>query len=119
MSRSDSPRTQPDGVRNPPPAGAGPANAGRHQEAESAVSLTPLASLRAGASGHVVRVTRDLTHRAERLAALGVTPGAKVRVLQTFPGIIFQCDETELAIERAVARAILIAVEDDGTREAV
>jgi Fe2+ transport system protein FeoA len=119
MSRSDPSRTQSDGVRHPATAGAGPTSAGRHQDAEPAVSLTPLASLRAGASGRVVRVTRDLMHRAERLAALGVTPGAKVRVLQTFPGIIFQCDETELAIERAVARAILIAVEDGGRREAL
>ena len=79
--------------------------------------LTSLAMLRPGARGHIVRVTRDLMHRAERLAALGVTPGARVHVLQTFPGIIFECDETELAIERAVARSILIAVNDSETRE--
>jgi Fe2+ transport system protein FeoA len=54
---------------------------------------------------------RDLTARAERLAALGVSPGASVRVLQTFPGIVFECDQTELAIERAVARSILVVVE--------
>jgi Fe2+ transport system protein FeoA len=51
---------------------------------------------------------RDLTGRAERLAALGVTPGAAIRVLQTFPGIVFECDQTEMAVERAVARSILI-----------
>lgn len=80
---------------------------------DSAIAmLTPLATLRPGTIGRVVRVTRDLRHRAERLAALGVTPGARVRVLQTFPGIIFECDETELAIERAVARSILIEVDD-------
>lgn len=54
------------------------------------------------------RITRDLTGRAERLAALGVTPGAPIRVLQTFPGIVFECDQTEVAVERTVARAILI-----------
>lgn len=87
----------------------------RHSDAD----LKPLTALSPGTSGTIVRVTRDLTHRAERLAALGVTPGASVRVLQTFPGIIFECDETELAVERAVARSILIAVEDGGTREAI
>jgi Fe2+ transport system protein FeoA len=50
--------------------------------------------------------------RAERLAALGVTPGAKIRVLQTFPGIVFECDQTELAIERLVARAIWVELGD-------
>lgn len=67
-----------------------------------------LAHLAAGTRGHVVRVVRDLTGRAERLAALGVTPGAAIRVLQTFPGIVFECDQTEMAVERSVARAILI-----------
>jgi DtxR family transcriptional regulator, Mn-dependent transcriptional regulator len=68
----------------------------------------PLASLPPGTRGRVVRIVRDLTGRAERLAALGVTPGAAVRVVQTFPGIVFECDQTELAVERAVARSILV-----------
>lgn len=70
--------------------------------------VRPLATLEAGATGVVVRVVRDRTGRADRLAALGVTPGARVRVLQTFPGIVFQCDETEIAVERDVARAVLV-----------
>ena len=60
--------------------------------------VQPLSALSPGDTGTVVRVTRDLTARAERLAALGVTPGAAVAVVQTFPGIVFQCDQTELAI---------------------
>jgi Fe2+ transport system protein FeoA len=40
-----------------------------------------------------------------------VTPGAAVTVLQTFPGIVFECDQTEVAVERAVAWAILIEPE--------
>ena len=69
---------------------------------------TSLAQLRPGARGRIARITRDLTGRAERLAALGVTTGASIHVLQTFPGIVFECDQTEMAVERAVARAILI-----------
>lgn len=68
-----------------------------------------LASMRAGESGVVVEVVVDPNGRAERLAALGVTPGARIRVLQTFPGVVFECDQTELAVERAVARVILVA----------
>lgn len=72
----------------------------------------PLASLPPGARGRVVRVIRDLTGRADRLAALGVTPGASIHVVQTFPGIVFECDQTELAVERAVARSILVNQEE-------
>lgn len=70
----------------------------------------PLASLKPGEAGQIARVIRDLTGRAERLAALGVSAGASIRVLQTFPGIVFECDQTELAVERAVARSILVDV---------
>jgi Fe2+ transport system protein FeoA len=56
-------------------------------------------------------VQLDLTGRGYRLAALGVTAGAAVRVLQTVPVIVLECDQTELAIERTVARAIFVEVE--------
>jgi Fe2+ transport system protein FeoA len=74
--------------------------------------VTPLARLAPGASGRIARIARDLTGRADRLAALGVTAGARVRMLQTFPGIVFECDQTELAVERAVAGAIFVHVEE-------
>ncbi len=73
--------------------------------------MRPLAAMKAGEQGRVVEVLRDPNGRAERLAALGVTPGARVRVLQTFPGIVFECDQTELAVERNVARVIMVDVD--------
>jgi Fe2+ transport system protein FeoA len=75
----------------------------------SASDLRSLAAMNPGETGTIANVLRDPNGRAERLAALGVTPGARVRVLQTFPGIVFECDQTELAVERSVARVILIA----------
>ena len=71
----------------------------------------PLSALEPGARGRIARVTRDLTPRAERLAAMGVSAGAAITVLQTFPGIVFECDQTELAVERAVAASILVEIE--------
>ena len=71
-----------------------------------------LASLGVGERSVVLRVLRDNPARADRLMALGVTPGAHVRLLQRFPGFVFECDQTQLAIEPSVAQAIL--VEDGG-----
>jgi len=71
----------------------------------------PLESLRPGTRGRIAHVARDLTGRAERLAVLGVTPGATVRLLQTFPGIVFECDQTELAVERFVAASIWVELD--------
>jgi len=80
--------------------------------ASSSSHLRSLASLREGARGVIVDVGQ--THsdvRAGRLMALGVTSGARIEVLQTFPGIVFLCDQTELAVERDVAAAIFVREE--------
>ncbi len=75
-----------------------------------------LTSLEVGERGVVLRVLRENAARAERLKALGVTPGARVRLLQRFPGIVFECDQTELAVEPSVARAIMVEGEESANR---
>ena len=68
----------------------------------------PVSSLRVGTRATVIAVLSHVEGRADRLLALGVTPGASLTVLQTSPGIVLLCDQTELAIERSVADAILV-----------
>jgi DtxR family Mn-dependent transcriptional regulator len=70
--------------------------------------LVTLAELVPGERGIVARVAHHVTDRFDRLFALGVTPGAEIRMLQIFPGIVFLCDQTELAVERQVAAAIYV-----------
>jgi Fe2+ transport system protein FeoA len=70
-----------------------------------------LASLPTGTRGTIQRVQTHDRDRVDRLMALGVTAGAPVTVLQTFPGTVFLCDQTELAVERAVADTILVKLE--------
>jgi len=67
-----------------------------------------LSSLAAGECGVVADVQTRRPGLLDRLFALGVTPGAAVVVLQTFPGVVFLCDQTELAVERSLADAILV-----------
>lgn len=68
----------------------------------------PLSSLPEGTRGVIVEVRSADEGRAHRLLALGVTPGAAIIVLQTFPGVVFLCDQTELAVERGVAAAVSV-----------
>jgi Fe2+ transport system protein FeoA len=70
-----------------------------------------LSSLRAGARGVVVGICADRPAGASRLAALGVTAGAHITVLQTFPVLIFECDQTEVAVENAVGHEILVTID--------
>lgn len=67
-----------------------------------------LTGLRPGARGRVHRVLAADQACLDRLTALGVTPGAAVVVLQTFPAFVFSCDQTEVAVEPDVAHAVLI-----------
>jgi Fe2+ transport system protein FeoA len=76
--------------------------------------VQPLSSLAEGASGEVAEVVARASGRADRLLSFGVTPGARITVLQTFPGIVFLCDQTELAVERGVAADVLVRLR--GTR---
>jgi predicted GTPase len=61
--------------------------------------------------GTTVTITSGRALVGAEVCDVGVTSGASIRVLQTFPGIVFECDQTEMAVERAVARAILVDVE--------
>ena len=80
----------------------------RPDAAKGVRQVVALSTLREGMRGVVVAVHAGDNGRTDRLFALGVTPGATVMMLQTFPGIVFLCDQTELAVERAVADAIFI-----------
>jgi Fe2+ transport system protein FeoA len=68
----------------------------------------PLSSLGVGERAVVCGAADASGGRLERLIALGITPGAVVTMLQRFPGVVFLCDQTELAVERGVADAISV-----------
>lgn len=46
--------------------------------------------------------------RIVRLAALGILPGAELRVQQTRPVVLVELDESVLAIEREVASSVWV-----------
>ena len=79
----------------------------------SSRGTTCLSAMSRDARGVIVEVLPTADGRADRLLALGVTPGARVVVLQTFPGIVFQCDQTELAVERGVAQSVIVRSEEN------
>jgi len=46
--------------------------------------------------------------RILKLSSLGITPGNQLKLLQKWPSYVFQCDETEIALETEVARNIYV-----------
>jgi Fe2+ transport system protein FeoA len=74
--------------------------------------LVPLSILPSGASGRIALVTPDVSGRVERLAAMGVSAGAGVLLLQTCPGIVLQCNQQRVALDRRAAAGIVVEVRD-------
>ena len=70
-------------------------------------STRRLAVCRAGDRVIVGSVDGDPA-RINRLAALGILPGAELRVQQTRPVVIVESDETVLALEREIAAAVIV-----------
>jgi DtxR family Mn-dependent transcriptional regulator len=64
--------------------------------------------LSVGESARIAYLSTREHARLTKLSALGITPGAVLKLLQKWPTYVFQCDETEIAIEGKVARNIYV-----------
>lgn len=56
--------------------------------------------------------------RVDRLASVGVLPGVELRLQQTRPVVVVECDETVLALEREIAADIVVVACEDETARA-
>ncbi len=94
------PRTCPHGREIPP----GPCCKDRAHRAAPAV-LT-LDELRSGESGRILYVETSNHARLDKLTTFGMLPGTVVRVHQRQPSLVIIVGETQLAIDREIARNI-------------
>jgi len=61
-----------------------------------------------GEAGRIAYMTTREHARLMKLSALGISPGITLKLLQKRPSFVVQCDETEIALDRDVARNIYI-----------
>jgi DtxR family Mn-dependent transcriptional regulator len=69
--------------------------------------ILPLAELRVGEEGSVRFVSGE-RDGIERLMALGLVPGVKVRLSQRRPSYVVEVGQTSIAIDGALAKAIFV-----------
>ncbi len=67
-----------------------------------------LSDLAIGQSGRITVIAPKFHSRLERLGALGVVPGAEVRLKQKFPSFVIDVGETTLALDRDIAQEIYV-----------
>lgn len=73
-------------------------------------SIRTLRQLRKGQYGYVVRFLGTTPGCIHKMMALGVVPGEKVEVLQTFPTYVLRLGHTQLALDRLLAQAVEVEI---------
>jgi DtxR family transcriptional regulator, Mn-dependent transcriptional regulator len=67
-----------------------------------------LSQLRPGETGVVSCLRAPASAEARRLVALGVLPGVRLRVVQSYPAHVFQLGHAELAVDSRLAGHIRV-----------
>ncbi|GLI39791.1 metal-dependent transcriptional regulator [Geobacter hydrogenophilus] len=70
------------------------------------LGVVPLTELKAGEEGDIAYILTEDDTKMRKLMAMGVLPGNRINLMQTFPSYIFRIGYSEFAIDTALAREI-------------
>lgn len=72
------------------------------------LGVVPLTELKSGEEGEIAYIQTDDSKKMQKLMAMGVLPGNRIVLSQTFPTYIFKVGFSEFAIDSAMAREIFV-----------
>jgi DtxR family Mn-dependent transcriptional regulator len=72
------------------------------------LGVVPLTELKSGEAGEIAYLQSNDDTKMRKLMALGVLPGNRIELIQTFPSYIFRVGFSEFAIDTAMAREIIV-----------
>ncbi len=75
--------------------------------------VQPLSQLKFGQAGKIAYIQGVAQKNLQSLASMGILPGVKITVKQTFPSCLFQIGNSEFAVDKDIAQAIFVRVEHD------
>jgi len=70
--------------------------------------INPLSDIKPGERVKVIYITTKSHASLDRLSSIGVVPGLELTIHQQYPSIIIQYGETQLALDKDVARNIFV-----------
>lgn len=70
--------------------------------------VIPLSELKSGSQAKVIYIVTKHHQRLDRLTALGLIPGALVRVHQTMPTYVIKIGETDVALDSDITKDIYV-----------
>lgn len=77
--------------------------------------VSPLSQLGQGQKGRVAYIYAPESSQLQKLLAMGILPGAPIRLIQSFPSYVFQVGQTQFAVDREIADAIYVRLVEDET----
>lgn len=70
--------------------------------------IISLDDMESGDEGTIMYLVTKSHPRLQRLSTLGLSPGSKIKIVQTFPTFVVQVDETQIALEKSIAKDIFV-----------
>lgn len=96
------PRTCPHGKPIPP------GECCHEAEVSGDLGVVPLTELKPGQEGEIAYILTEDSKKMQKLMAMGVLPGNRIHLNQSFPSYIFRVAFSEFAIDSAMAREIFV-----------
>jgi len=96
------PSTCPHGKPIPPGACCAEARA------QGDLGIVPLTEFKSGQEGEIAYIQTEDNKKMQKLMAMGVLPGNKITLVQSFPSYIFRVGYSEFAIDTNLAREIFV-----------
>ena len=72
------------------------------------LGVVPLTELKSGEEGEIAYIQTEDDKKMQKLMAMGVLPGNRIVLIQSFPSYIFRVGFSEFAIDTAMAREIFV-----------
>ena len=72
------------------------------------LGVVPLTELKSNEEGEIAYIQTEDDKKMQKLMAMGVLPGNRIKLIQTFPSYIFRVGFSEFAIDTNMAREIFV-----------
>ncbi len=72
------------------------------------MGVVPLTELKSNQEGEIAYIQTEDSKKMQKLMAMGVLPGNRILLMQTFPSYIFRVGFSEFAIDTQMAREIFV-----------
>jgi DtxR family Mn-dependent transcriptional regulator len=76
------------------------------------LGVVPLTELKSNEEGEIAYILTEDNKKMQKLMAMGVLPGNRIVLIQTFPSYIFRVGFSEFAIDTNMAREIFVRRQD-------